>query len=319
MNAHIAGTGHFLPPDRLTNDDLSRMVDTSDEWIVSHTGIRVRHIARDLSAVDMGEKAAQAALENAGLSPDDIDMVVVSTVTPDRRFPSVSCDLQQRMGMSQALCFDINVSCTGFVYAIDIASRYLMTGGAKNALIVSVEKLSAITDYTDRKTCILFGDGAGAVVLTAAETPGGLLASYMASRGDGGAALRGCWDGYLEMDGPEVFKFAVRAVPDAIEKVLAQAGRDVSELSFIIPHQANMRIIDSVVRRYNLPPEKVIVTVDRHGNTSSASIPLALDELNRAGRIKSGDLLLMVGFGGGLTYGATLFEINANLKTDTDV
>ena len=310
MNVHLVGTGRFLPPNLLTNEDLSKMVDTSDEWIVSHTGIRQRHIARDLSALDMAEQAARAALDNAGLKPEDIGMVVVSTVTPDRRLPSLACDLQQKMGLWGAFCFDINVSCTGFIYAVDIAARYLMTGGAKTALVVSVEKLTDITDFTDRSTCVLFGDGAGAVVLAASDAPGGLLGSHLASRGDAGMALRCPWNGYVEMDGHEVFKFAVRAMPEAIDRVLAQAGRDVSELTYVIPHQANIRIMESVTRRYNIPPDKLIVTIGRHGNTSSASIPLALDELNRAGHLRPGSLLMLVGFGAGLTYGAALFEMN---------
>jgi len=304
----LVGTGRFLPPDVLTNDDLSKMVETSDEWIVSRTGIRERHIARGLSALDMGAQAARAALDNAGLSPEDIDMVVAATVTPDRRLPSLACDLQQKMGFSNAFCFDINAACTGFIYAVDVAARYLMTGGAKNALVVSVEKLTDIIDFTDRTTCILFGDGAGAVVLTASGAPGGLLGSHLASRGDAGASLSCPWDGYIQMDGQKVFKFAMLAMPEAIEKVLAETGRTVGDLTYVIPHQANIRIIESVMRRYGIPPDKMIVTIDRHGNTSSASIPIALDELNRAGRIQPGDLLMLVGFGAGLTYGATLFE-----------
>jgi 3-oxoacyl-[acyl-carrier-protein] synthase-3 len=308
LNAHITGTGRFIPPDILTNQDLSRMVDTSDEWIASRTGIRTRHIARDMSACDMGEAAARAALDTAGLSPADIGLVVVSTTTPDRPLPSLACDLQLRLGLENAFCFDIGAACSGFIYALDIAALYLRTGGVTHALVVCAEKLSAITDYTDRRTCVLFGDGAGAVVLSAADKPGGLLASYLAARGDGGAALHCAPGGCIQMEGQEVYKFAVRAMPEAIEKTLAKAGRNVTELDFIIPHQANIRIIQSVMHRYGLPPDKVAITIDRYGNTSSASIPIALDELAREGRLRPGALLLMTGFGAGLTYGATLFE-----------
>jgi 3-oxoacyl-[acyl-carrier-protein] synthase-3 len=306
--AHITGTGRFLPPDTLTNEDLSRMVDTSDEWISSRTGIRVRHIARGMSACDMGERAARNALEASGLSAADIGLVLVSTVTPDRPLPSLSCDLQRRLGLDGAFCFDVGAACSGFIYALDIAARYLQTGGATHALVVCTEKLSAITDFTDRRTCVLFGDGAGAAVLSASARPGGLLASCLAARGDEGAALRCDPGGYIQMDGQEVYKFAVRAMPEAMEKALAKAGRRMEELDFILPHQANLRIIQSVMARYGLPPEKMVINLERCGNTSSASIPIALDELRRANRLRPGALLLLAGFGAGLTYGAALFE-----------
>ena len=309
LNVHLAGTGRFLPSGILTNNDLAGMVDTSDEWIAAHTGIHRRHVAGGMSTLDMAERAALAALGDSGLSAVDIGMVIASTVTADRRLPSLACDLQKRLGVGGAICFDINVSCTGFIYAVDLAARYLATGTVSNALVVAGEKLSGIVDYSDRSTCVLFGDGAGAVVLSASTSPGGLLGSYLAAAGDGGAALRCRWDGFIEMDGHEVFKFAVRAMPLAIEKVLAMSGHVVSDITHLIPHQANIRIIEAVTRRHDIPPEKVTITIDRHGNTSSASIPIALDELNREGRLKPGDLVMMVGFGAGLTYGATVFEI----------
>lgn len=308
MNAYIAGTGRFLPPDILTNDDLSRMVDTNDEWIVSHTGIRQRHIARAMSNTDMAERAARAAMENAGCTACDIDMVIVATVTPDNLFPSTACDVQHRLGLENAFCMDVGAACSGFIYAADMAARYLTTGGARTALVIATEKLSPIIDFTDRSTCILFGDGAGAVVMKAGEAPGGWLGSYLASRGDGGAALTSAPDRMLHMDGHEVFKFAVRAMPEAIDKTLALTGHTPEELSVVIPHQANIRIIDAVMRRHGFPPEKIPVTLDKYGNTSSSSIPIALDELNRGGKLKPGDLVMLVGFGAGLTYGATLFE-----------
>ncbi|MCL2747668.1 MAG: ketoacyl-ACP synthase III [Oscillospiraceae bacterium] len=309
-NVHLTGTGRFLPPGVITNGELSRMVDTSDEWIVSHTGIRTRHIARGLSVTDMAVGAARAALECAGLAPQDIGVVVATTVTPERRLPSLACDVQANLGIANAFCVDINASCTGFIYAVDIVARYLATGGAKHALVVSAEKLTDIMDFTDRTTCILFGDGAGAAVFTASDEPGGLLGSYLAARGDGGAALRCRWDGCIEMDGHEVFRFAVRALPEAVGKAMALSGRDLSELAYAIPHQANRRIIDAAMRRCGIPPDKVAVTVDRHGNTSSASIPIALDELNRDGRLRPGDLVVLVGFGAGLTYGAVVLEVS---------
>jgi 3-oxoacyl-[acyl-carrier-protein] synthase-3 len=305
----MAGTGRFLPPDVLTNADFVRMVDTSDEWIVGHTGIRTRHIARTVKNADMAEAAARAAMENAGCAPADIDMVVVSTVTPDRAYPSLACDLQNRLGLPDVFCLDVSAACSGFIYAVDLAARHILTGGARTALVVSSEKLTPTVDYTDRASCILFGDGAGAVVLKGDERQGGgWLGSLLAARGDDGAALQCVPGGRIKMDGHEVFRFAVRVMPEVIEKLLARAGRAVSDCKFIIPHQANLRIIKAVQRRYALPEEKMVVTIDRYGNMSSACIPIALDELNRAGRLEPGDLLLAVGFGAGFTYGATLFE-----------
>lgn len=308
MNAYIAGTGRFLPPDILTNEKLSQMVDTSDEWIVTRTGISTRHIAREMSACDMGEQAARQALESASCDPSEIDMVVVSTSTHDRYLPSVACDLQYRLHMNNAFCFDVNAACSGFVYSLDVASRYLMTGGAKTALVVSTEKLSKIVDYTDRTTCILFGDGAGAVVLRASEQPGGWRGSFLAARGDGGVALRTDIGQHVHMDGHEVYKFAVRAMPEAMEKVLEKTGCTARDLAYVIPHQANIRIIESAMHRLNIPQEKMIISLDRYGNTSSSSIPIALDELVRGDCLSKGDLVMMVGFGAGLTYGAALFE-----------
>lgn len=308
MNTHITGTGRFLPPQVLTNDDLTRIVDTSDEWIISRTGIRERHIAREMTTLDMAEQASLMALADAGLKTADIDLIIVATVTPDRALPSLACDLQCRMGFENAFCFDLGAACSGFIYAVDVASRYLATGGAQHALIVSSEKLSQITDYTDRTTCVLFGDGAGAAVLSASEKPGGQLGSYLAARGDNGAALNCDVGGLVKMDGHEVYRFAVRAMPDAIDQVLKRTGHKAQDLTYVIPHQANIRIIRSVMQRHDISPEKVVISLDRYGNTSSSTIPIALDELARDGKVKKGDLIMMVGFGAGLTYGATLYE-----------
>ncbi len=309
MKAHIIGTGSYLPPDILTNDDLAKLVDTSDEWIVSRTGIRERHIAApELSNAEMGCFAARAALADAGVGPEEVDLLIVSTATQDRPFPSTACDLQYRLGAENAFCFDISAACTGFVYALDIADRYIQTGGAKTALVVAAEQLSRTTDMTDRTTCVLFGDGAGAVVLRAREESGGILASCLASRGDFGEAIHSDDDRKIRMKGQEVYKFAVRAMPEAMERVLRKTGKTPDELTFVIPHQANVRIIESVRDKYDIAPEKMVITIGRTGNTSSASIPIALDELNRAGRLAPGALLMLVGFGAGLTYGATLYE-----------
>ena len=334
MNTHvvIAGTGSRLPKFILTNHALSRMVDTSDEWIVSHTGIRTRHICTDETLLDLAQGAARAALENAGMSPDELDLIIVASSTQEMLYPSIACQLQAALGADRAFGFDMGgQACAGFLFALDAASRYVRTGGAKTVLCVSAEKLSLTTDFTDRGTCCIFGDGAGAVVLRAGEAPG-LLASYLATAGSRGSYITcslpwpdnpfsklsqmGLPPAHTRMDGHEVFKFAVRAVPEAIDAVLEKAGLGIADISKIILHQANLRIIESAINRYGLPPEKFPITIDRHGNTSSASIPLVLDELNRAGELRPGDKLIFVAFGGGLTYGSVLVEWRAEGKEE---
>ncbi len=308
MNAHIVGTGSFLPPDVLTNDDLSEMVDTSDEWIRTRTGIRERRMAHELTTLDMAIESGRRALAQSGLSPEDIGVLVVATVTPENRIPSIACDLQHHLGLVNSFCFDLNAACTGFIYALDIAARYIRTGFVKHALVVSSEKLSSITDYTDRTTCILFGDGSGAAALSAREGSGGFLGSYLGAKGDLGAALSTPVGGTVEMNGQEVYKFAVKAMPMAIDRVLEETGLSMDDIDFVIPHQANVRILKSVQDKHNIPPEKMIMTLEQYGNISSSGIPVSLDELHRQKRIRNGDKILMVGFGGGLTYGATVFE-----------
>ena len=305
----ITGTGSFVPETILDNHELSRMVDTSDEWIVSRTGIRQRRIAREHTILDMALAAVRQAMKMAGVTPDGVDMILATTSTATRCFPALACDVQWKLGAVNAVGFDIASSaCTGFVYAMDIARRYIQTGVAKTIVIVASEKLSDITDYADRTTCILFGDGAGAVVVQASQGEQGILGTYIASQGDGGAAISKSDRGYIVMNGHDVFKFAVTVMPRAIDKVLEGTGLTPKDLDFVIPHQANIRIIESVMHKHGFDRDKMVINIDRYGNTSSATIPLALDEMNRAGRLKTGDKLVFVAFGAGLTYGATLCE-----------
>ncbi len=321
-NAKIVGTGRYLPPYRLTNDALSRMVDTSDEWIVSHTGIRERRIAQGETTAEMGYYAAQQALENAKIAPEEIDLIIGSTVTQDSTCPSMSCMIQGQLGAKNAFCFDQVAACSGFVFALETARQYIATGRVNTVLIVASEMLSKITDYTDRATCVLFGDGAGAAVLRAADC-GGVLASYMMSDGARGDVLsyrafenkspfavprEDTLSEHLFMNGHEVYKFAVRAMRQGMEAILNEAGISASDLAYMIPHQANIRIIASMVDKFGIPMEKVYINLEQYGNMSSACIPVALDELNRAGKLSRGDKLALVGFGGGLTCGAALLE-----------
>ncbi len=327
MRASIAGTGSSVPKRVVDNAEMASLVDTTDEWIRTRTGIRERRVSDGQSTWQMAEEAAKAALKDAGMKASELDLIVVSTVTPDYYTPSVSCILQGRLGAARAAAFDINAACSGFVYGLDVCARYIESGRVGKALLVCAESLTKITDYTDRNTCVLFGDGAGAVVLKATES-GGILDTIIAADGNGAAMLTAKAlpaanpfspepgpdildsraDRFIAMDGKEVYKFAVKAMPEAIDRVLAQAGRSIGEVAYIIPHQANIRIIESVIEKYGLDPDKVLITLDKYGNTSSASIPTGLDELNKAGKLKRGDLVLAVGFGAGLTYGSALIE-----------
>ncbi len=319
----ITGTGRFLPDDRLTNDQLSQMVDTSDEWIVQRTGIRERRIARNSSTLSVALPAAQRALHSAGKDAAEIDLIIACTVTPDTYTPTLSCALQSALGAEHAFAYDLSAACSGFVYAVDTADAYLRSGKANCVLVVCAEVLSRIIDYTDRTTCCLFGDGAGAAVLEYSDSERGILSTYLRADGSRGHALcapalpfedpfapqRESKRRFLQMNGSEVFKFTGRAVPEAIDGVLQREGMQIDAVDWIVPHQANLRILDMLSRRYGLDKEKIYCNLPYVGNTSSASIPICLDEMREQGLLRKGQKLLFVGFGGGLTYGAVLIEI----------
>jgi len=320
MHARITGTGSYLPDKVLTNQDLERMVDTSDAWIRERTGIEKRHIAADnQTTCDLAEQAARHALEAAGRRPDEIDLIIVATTTPDRIFPSTACLLQQRLDIHGCAAFDVQAVCTGFVYALGVADKFIRTGSAKCALVVGAETLSRIVDWNDRATCVLFGDGAGAVVLEASEEPG-ILSTHLHADGSYESLLRvnaGVSQGYdrlassggfIEMKGNEVFKMAVNTLGRIVDETLAANHMKKSDVDWLIPHQANIRIIQATAKKLKLPTERVVITVDQHGNTSAASVPLALDTAVRDGRIKRGETLLMEAFGGGFTWGSALLK-----------
>jgi 3-oxoacyl-[acyl-carrier-protein] synthase III len=315
--SRITGTGSYLPAKVLTNKDLESLVETSDEWIVARTGIRERHIAADGEfASDLALHACRQALQAAGRAALDVDLVIVGTSTPDMVFPSTACILQKKLGITRGAAFDVQAVCTGFVYALATADLFIRSGAYKCALVVGAEVFSRILDWKDRGTCVLFGDGAGAVVLEASQTPG-ILSSHL--RADGSytdilntpghvrsGAIHG--DPTLKMDGGAVFKLAVRVLEESAREALAANGMRVSDLDAYIPHQANVRIISHVGRKLGLPESKCIVTVDRHANTSAASVPLALDVAVRDGRVRAGDNVLLQGVGGGFTWGSILLK-----------
>ena len=320
MRAVIAGTGGYLPERSLTNDELAawKGLDTSDAWITERTGIRRRHIAAEgETASDLGTKAALAALAQAGAAVSEVDAVIVATSTPDSAFPATAVRIQAKLGVTRGFAFDLAAACTGFVYALGVADALVRTGQARGVLVIGTEIYSRILDWTDRGTCVLFGDGAGAVFLRAvpvAEAGGrGLLSTHMHSDGrhgdilvvDGGAGSTG-GTGVVRMSGREVFKHAVGKLASAVDEALAANGLGHGDVNWLVPHQANLRIIEAMGRKLHLPMERVVVTVDRHANTSAASIPLALAEAARDGRIRPGDLVLMEAIGGGLTWGAAL-------------
>lgn len=318
MYARIAGTGSYLPGQPVSNQDLAaRGIDTSDEWIVSRTGIRSRHLAAPgQTSSELGLEAARRALDMAGTQPEDLDLIIVATSTPDFIFPSTACLLQGKLGNRGAAAFDVQAVCSGFTYALAIAEKFIRSGSHRKALVVGAEVFSRILDWQDRTTCVLFGDGAGAVILEASETPG-ILATALHADGSQnhilnvpgqvcGGLVTG--DPFLRMDGQAVFKFAVRVLADVAEEVCATAGVASAEVDWLIPHQANIRIIDATSKKLGLQRERVVVTVDRHGNTSAASVPLALDEAVRDGRIGRGQQVLLEGVGGGFTWGAALLE-----------
>jgi 3-oxoacyl-[acyl-carrier-protein] synthase III len=321
--SRITGTGSYLPPRRLTNADLvaelaAQGVETSDEWIVERTGIRARHFAApDVGSSDLGLEAAKSALQAAGLGAQDIDLIIVATSTPDMVFPSTACILQNKLGANGCAAFDVQAVCSGFVYALTVADAMIQTGAATKALVIGAEVFSRILDFTDRTTCVLFGDGAGAVVLQASSTPG-ILATDLHADGkhvgilcvpgsvSGGQVLG---DPLLKMDGQAVFKLAVGVLEQAARAVLAKAGKTEADIDWLIPHQANVRIMNSTAKKLKLGMDKVVVTVADHGNTSAASIPLALDSAVRAGQVKPGQLLMLEGVGGGFTWGAVLLNL----------
>jgi 3-oxoacyl-[acyl-carrier-protein] synthase-3 len=315
----VLGCGSYLPARRVTNDDLTKIVDTSDEWIVQRTGIRERHIAADSELTsDLGLAAARAALSAAQVDPQSIDLIVLATSTPDNTFPASAVAVQAALGITQGAAFDLQAVCSGFVFAMATTDGLLRAGVHKRALVIGAETFSRILDWTDRGTCVLFGDGAGAVVMEAQQQPGtrddrGILTSHLRSDGrhksklyvDGGPSSTGTV-GHLRMEGKDVFRFAVGAITDVIKDVFRDTGYTADDLDWFVPHQANKRIIDGSAHKLGIAPEKVVTTVDLHGNTSAASIPLALDVAVKDGRIKRGDLVLLEAMGGGFTWGAAL-------------
>ncbi|HEC30368.1 MAG TPA: ketoacyl-ACP synthase III [Gammaproteobacteria bacterium] len=315
-NARISGTGGYLPENVVTNADLEKKVDTSDQWIQDRTGIKKRHIAEDSETTcDLAEKASRQAMETAGLGPEDIDMVIVATTTPDRIFPSTACLLQQRLGIHGGAAFDVQAVCTGFIYALSIAEKFIQTGAANNVLVVGAETLSRIVNWADRTTCVLFGDGAGAIILGASDKPG-ILSAHLHADGAYENLLTvpaGVSEGYenpafIEMKGNEVFKMAVNTLGRIVDETLDANNMQKSDIDWLIPHQANIRIINATAKKLGMSMDNVVVTVGEHGNTSAASVPLALNTAVRDGRIQRGETLLLEAFGGGFTWGAVLIK-----------
>ena len=321
IHSRIAGTGSYLPEKVLTNDDLAKTVDTSDEWIVARTGIRQRHVAAEGETTsDLAYHASLRAMEAAGVSAADIDLIVLGTTTPDLIFPSSACLLQHKLGANGCPAFDVNAACSGFIYALTIADKFIRSGAAKTALVVGSETLTRMLDWSDRGTCVLFGDGAGAVVLKADDETG-ILSTHMHADGGKKELLWnpvGVSAGFkpgehnagvrVLMTGNEVFKHAVKALDSVVDEALEANGLDKHQLDWLVPHQANLRIIEATAKRLDMPMDRVIVTVDRHGNTSSGSVPLALDEAVRSGKVQRGQLVLLEAFGGGFTWGSALLR-----------
>ena len=321
--AYVSGTGSYLPEKILTNKDLEKIVDTTDEWIVQRSGIRERHIAaKDETVTDMAVKAAKKAMEAAGIEADQINGIIVATTTPDTTFPAVAVKVQAALGIGPCPAFDVQAVCSGFVYAFSTANAFVRTGLASTMLVIGVEKMSSILDWEDRSTCVLFADGAGAVILEARDAPEeeglegqAIHSTHLYANGegkdllyvDGGVSTTGT-AGHLKMEGKEVFKYAVTYLADIVAEVLAQNKIHPEQIDWLVPHQANIRIIESTAKKLGMSMDRVVTTIDRHGNTSAASIPLALDEAVRDGRIKRGQMVLIEAMGGGFTWGAALFR-----------
>lgn len=323
----IIGTGSYMPEKVLTNDDLSKIVDTNDEWITSRTGIKERRIAADDQATsDLAAEAARRAMASAGVAPEEIQLIIIATVTPDMFFPSTACFVQKKIGAVNAICFDISAACSGFLYALQVARHFINTGNRTTALVIGAEKLSTLINWKDRNTCVLFGDGAGAVVIRRDDAggenaPGRVLSTVMGTDGNladllkvpGGASACPITPENVEsrpntihMEGRETFKHAVTRMLEAAQQALQMAGLTAADVSLVIPHQANARIISAIADRLNLPIERVFMNLDKYGNTSAATIPVALDEANKAGRLKKGDVILLVAFGGGFTWASSV-------------
>ncbi|GAB6430248.1 beta-ketoacyl-ACP synthase III [Bacillus luti] len=303
MNVGILGIGRYVPEKVVTNHDLEKIMETSDEWIRTRTGIAERRIADDtIDTSYMAVEASKKALEDAGISGEDIDLILVATVTPDRAFPAVACVIQEAIGAKHAAAMDVGAACAGFMYGMITAQQFIQTGTYKNVLVVGSDKLSKIVDWNDRNTAVLFGDGAGAIVMGAVSEGRGVLSFELGADGSGGKHLY--QDEYVMMNGREVFKFAVRQLGDSCLRVLDKAGLTKEDVDFLVPHQANIRIMESARERLNLPQEKMSMTIEKFGNTSASSIPIAMVEELQNGRIQDGDLIILVGFGGGLTWGA---------------
>jgi 3-oxoacyl-[acyl-carrier-protein] synthase-3 len=319
MFSRIMATGSYLPEKVLTNHDLEKIVDTTDQWIIERTGIKQRHIAADNETTcDLAEFAARNAIKAADIDPQSIDLIIVATTTPDKIFPSTACLLQQRLEINGCPAFDVQAVCTGFIYALDIADKYIKTGASKRALIVGAETLSRIVDWTDRSTCVLFADGAGAVILEANEEPG-ILSTHIHADGSYAELLKtnggiselnpdGLDSVHIEMKGNEVFKVAVNTLGRIVDETLAANNMEKSDIDWLVPHQANIRIINATARKLKMSTDHVVTTVQNHGNTSAASVPLALDTAVRDGRIKRGETILLEAFGGGFTWGSALIK-----------
>lgn len=325
----IAGVGAYVPEQIMTNDAIAKFVDTSDEWITKRTGIRERRIAAsDQACSDLAAEAGRAALKHAGMEPGSIDLLIVATITSDMWTPSTACFVQPKLGLINATCFDISAACSGFVYALDIGRQYILSGSARRVMVIGAEKMSAVTDWTDRGTCIIFGDGAGAVILEEGQGDSrGIISTAMGSDGQlaslirveaGGSALPASTETvesrqhFIKMEGNQVFKLAVRGMAEISLKALETAGITPDQIKCIVPHQANMRIISAIAEKVGVPMARVVLNLDRYGNTTAASIPLALEEAVRQGRIVDGDYILFVAFGAGLTWGATVVQWGRN-------